>query len=756
VEAVLPRLPRRPSITRSCTARASNNSWGGGGFDNLLFNAINTARTTDFGGGKIGQVFIAAAGNSGVNIDNSPFYPASYSLSNVLPVAATDSTGAKAGFSNFGATTVKVAGPGVHVLSTTRNNTYSFFDGTSMATPHVTGTIGLMLTQDPSLTATQIISRIVNSVTPDSSLAGLVASGGIVSAAGALEPAVKSETPGPGATSVPVNTTVQAVFTKSVQASSISFVLQDTLGNPVPATVAYNDTTHTATLTPNAVLASSATYTATVSGAQDQFGVGMTAPVTWSFSTGTTVPTVIAKTPAAGATGVPTTTTVTATFNESVVASSIVFTLQDPSGKPVPASFAYNDGTHTATLTPSSPLALVSTYTATISGAKDAAGNVMPSPVSWSFTTEAAPAVTSETPAPGATNVPTNVPVTATFNKSVVSASIAFALKDAAGNPVLAALSYSDSTHTATLTPTTLLAPATLYTATVSGAKDASGNVMPSPVSWSFTTEAAPAITAVSPAPGATGVPTTYNAFATFNKSVVASSIVFVLKDPAGNTVAATLSYSDATHTVTLSPSAALANSTTYTATVSAAKDASGNALAAPFSWSFTTAAVSTGPFSIFAPTATPTTSADPDTGAVEVGVKFQSDVAGFITGIRFYKDATNTGTHVANLWASDGTLLATATFTAESASGWQQVNFATPVAINANTTYVASYHTNVGHYADDQNFFATGFDNAPLHALADGSSGGNGVYAYGSGSNFLNQTWFASNYWVDVVFSKT
>src|SRR5208337_1905844 len=101
------------------------------------------------------------------------------------------------------------------------------------------------------------------------------------------------------------------------------------------------------------------------------------------------------------------------------------------------------------------------------------------------------------------------------------------------------------------------------------------------------------------------------------------------------------------------------------------------------------------------------------------------------------------------------GTRLATATFTGESASGWQQVSFLSKVAITANTVYVASYHTNVGHYSDDQNFFATaGVDNAPLHALANGVSGVNGVYAYGSTSKFPNLGWNSSNYWVDVVFN--
>jgi len=130
--------------------------------------------------------------------------------------------------------------------------------------------------------------------------------------------------------------------------------------------------------------------------------------------------------------------------------------------------------------------------------------------------------------------------------------------------------------------------------------------------------------------------------------------------------------------------------------------------------------------------------------------------VAGRITGIRFYKGAGNTGTHVGTLWTSTGTKLASATFTSETASGWQQVNFATPVAVSAGTVYVASYYAPAGHYAGDNNAFATaGVDNPPLHALQDGSSGGNGTYAYNSVSTFPNSSYQSSNYWVDVVFAS-
>ena len=138
---------------------------------------------------------------------------------------------------------------------------------------------------------------------------------------------------------------------------------------------------------------------------------------------------------------------------------------------------------------------------------------------------------------------------------------------------------------------------------------------------------------------------------------------------------------------------------------------------------------------------------------AVQLGVKFRSDVAGTIRGIRFYKGAGNTGTHVGSLWSSTGTRLATATFTNETASGWQEVSFATPVSIIANTTYVASYHTTTGHYSINTNYFTAGVDNPPLHALASAGSGGNGVYRYGTNSAFPNLTFNAANYWVDVVF---
>ena len=102
----------------------------------------------------------------------------------------------------------------------------------------------------------------------------------------------------------------------------------------------------------------------------------------------------------------------------------------------------------------------------------------------------------------------------------------------------------------------------------------------------------------------------------------------------------------------------------------------------------------------------------------VEVGVKFTSSVAGSITGIEFYRATGDTGTDIADLWSSTGTLLATGTFSNTSAFGWQPVTFSSPVAITAGTTYVASYHS-TGAYADTTNYFATAYTNGSLTAPA-------------------------------------
>jgi hypothetical protein len=177
----------------------------------------------------------------------------------------------------------------------------------------------------------------------------------------------------------------------------------------------------------------------------------------------------------------------------------------------------------------------------------------------------------------------------------------------------------------------------------------------------------------------------------------------------------------------------------------------------ATLSITITTAAPPTCPCTIWPNTATPGIVDTNDSQAVELGVRFTANSNGFITGIRFYKGVNNTGTHIGNLWSSAGALLARATFSGETASGWQQVNFSAPVAITANTVYVASYFSPTGDFAVDRSYFATtGVNNPPLSALVDGGGGGgDGLYMYGSTSQFPTNSYQSSNYWVDVVFTQ-
>ena len=140
--------------------------------------------------------------------------------------------------------------------------------------------------------------------------------------------------------------------------------------------------------------------------------------------------------------------------------------------------------------------------------------------------------------------------------------------------------------------------------------------------------------------------------------------------------------------------------------------------------------------------------------GSYELGVKFTSSVAGEVTGIRFFKQTWMSGqTDVGHLWSSTGTLLATATFTNESGSGWQQVNFSSPVEIAASTVYIASYSTSGGYFGITTGFFSSGgVTNGPLQALSNSVTGGDGVY--NRAGAFPSVDSYGMNFWTDVAFT--
>ena len=529
----------------------------------------------------------------------------------------------------------------------------------------------------------------------------------------------------------------------------------------------------------------------------------------------TVAPGVTSSSPAPGATNAPFSSPAVASFNKAVVPSSINFTLQTSGGQSVAGTVGWNSTTNAATFTPSAPLAQGTTFTATVSGATDSSGNVMASPYSWSFTTMSCPCTIwpgSATPATPSANDGTGIELGVKFTTdasgyvngvrfykgSANTGTHVGSLWDSSGS-LLAQATFTGETASGWQAvsfpdPVPVTAGATYvasyhspggyaYTsfglqgavdnsplhAVASGSGGGNGvfkysasSAFPTQtynatnywVDVSFNTVAQnttpPTLTAQSPAPGATGVPFNTNATATFSKAVQPSTIVFTLKDSAGSTVPATLSYDSTTRTATLRPNANLAQKVTFTASVSGATDNFGNVMT-PVSWTFTTMGC---PCSIWPGTATPQTASTQDASAIEVGVKLRADVSGSITGVRFYKGSQNTGTHVAHLWSNTGQLLATATFSGESASGWQQVSFPAPAQVSANTTYVVSYHTDAGFYSSTGGYFnGAGADAWPLHALASGVDGANGVYVYGA-SAFPTNSFGATNYWVDVVFT--
>jgi hypothetical protein len=265
----------------------------------------------------------------------------------------------------------------------------------------------------------------------------------------------------------------------------------------------------------------------------------------------------------------------------------------------------------------------------------------------------------------------------------------------------------------------------------------------------------APAITSTVPANDAEdvdpGAVLTATAGEALRPITVNSSTVTVTAN--GTPVSGSVSYDSSSRVITFDPSSSLALDTNHVFTVKSGatgvKDLAGNALTTDRVTQFTTAAFTTA--TIFPDSTVPVTTSYPDTGAYTLGVKFQSAADGYITGVRFYKGANNSGTHTGGLWNASGQLLASGSFTDESATGWQTLTFATPAAITANTTYTAGYVTPNGGYAADAGGLATPQGSGTLQSLSGG-----GVYS--PGATLTHPTTSAPsnmNYYVDAVYQS-
>jgi len=432
---------------------------------------------------------------------------------------------------------------------------------------------------------------------------------GLITPVVVTTPTVSSTNPVNGASAVPFNQKITATFSEAMNSSTITTatftLMQGT--SFVSGAVSYTGTT--ATFSPSSNLTPNTTYTATITtGVKDAEGSSLANNYVWSFTTGAGAvivpPTVISTDPVNAATGVALNKQITATFSQTMDATTIqttTFILMQ--GTTPVAGFVTYSG-NSATIAPTSNLTPNTVYTATITtGAKDLSGTALANNFVWSFTTGAGtvitpPTVISTDPVNLATGVTLNKQITATFSKIMDASTIhttTFTLMQGT-TPVSGFVSYSGTT--ATFVPAVSLAPNTLYTATVTtGAKDLTGTALANNFVWSFTTGAAvaivpPTVLSTDPVNLATGVALNKKITATFSKTMDASSITTATFTLIQGTsfIAGSVTYAGTT--ATYSPSINLLPNTLYTATITTgAKDLAGTPLAANYVWSFTTAA---------------------------------------------------------------------------------------------------------------------------------------------------------------------
>ena len=448
----------------------------------------------------------------------------------------------------------------------------------------------------------------------------------------ATQPVVLSTVPLNGTTGVELKQALSATFSQTMNCATLSspatsFVLTGPGKTAVAGTLACSGAN--ATFTPTADLAVNTLYTATITtSAQSLGGAPLAANYVWMFRTlpAPTTPTVITTVPANLAVNVPINQALSATFSVAMTPATInatTFTVTGPGAAAVKGTVTYVAAGSTATFTPTANLAPNTLYTATIStGAENLADDA---PIAqnyvWTFTTGTTvvqpPTVISTIPLEGATNVPANQAVSATFNVPMNPATInstTFMLTGPGTTAVAGLVAYAAVGNTLTFTPTANLLANTLYTATITtGAQNLADTGLANNYVWTFTPGAPvlvhPDIVSTLPVNGADNVPLTQTVSATFTEAMnplTITNATFQLTQ-GGNAVAAALAYDALTFTAFLTPTVALLPNTTYTATVtSGATNLAGDPLGttgAPDPWTFTTAAALAPPPIVLGPT---------------------------------------------------------------------------------------------------------------------------------------------------------
>jgi hypothetical protein len=421
-------------------------------------------------------------------------------------------------------------------------------------------------------------------------------------------PAVTAVVPANAATSVPIAQVLSATFNEAMSPATLDAATFTVTagGVTVPGAISYSGLV--ATFTPTANLAYSTTYTATITtGAEDLAGQPLAANYVWTFTTISPGFAVISTIPVNGATGVPPSQALGATFNATIKCATITsttFTVTGPGTTPVTGTVGCSGAV--ATFTPNSALAVNTLFTATIStGVQNSAGTALAGNYVWTFRTvpaTAPPTVISTVPANGATAVPTNQALTATFSEAMSPATIdalTFTLTGPGATAVPGVVTYVASGSIATFTPDANLTPSTLYTATITtGAENLAATALANNYVWTFTTAAAPSLvppTVISTIPAnlATAVPLNQIVSATFSAAMnpaTINSTTFTLTGSGGTAVSGLVAYAAIGNTLTFTPAANLAPSTLFTATITTeAQNLAGTALASNYVWTFTT-----------------------------------------------------------------------------------------------------------------------------------------------------------------------
>ncbi len=514
--------------------------------------------------------------------------------------------------------------------------------------------------------------------------------------------------------------------------------------------------------------------------------------------------------PIAGAGSVPVDTTLSTVLSKAVTANTVAIALKTAAGVSVAGTTSYDPGSRRATFTPSAALSNATSYTATLSATATTGENVAEG-ASWTITTANADTAVGACPCSLYQDSATPA-VLSIADGTPLSLGVRFS---PATNGKITAIKFykgpgNSGTHQGTLYS---LAGAVLGSGTFSGENSAGWQTLtlasPVPVSagaeyiaaytnpvgtysaspggygndvsvgplhvsagqgrYSYTsdfpgkTSSSSYLVDVSfepvatilplqllstvPVSGALDQPVTSALSATFSSPPAAGYSVTVL---AGTSpVAGTVTASNSGKTLNFTPAAALPPDSAITVSLDNLVSAQGAALAAT-SWTFRTVAANSTSSSLFGSLTPDVLSNTDDSSAIELGVSFTPATAGSVTAIRFFKGIGNNGAHTGSLWDSAGNRLATANFTNETTSGWQTAVLATPVSLTAGGSYTVSYYAPNGAYSSTGAFFATAFTQGPLSV----SAGSNGLYMYGSGGAMPVNSWNATNYFVDVVFS--